>query len=128
VTTAEGWLPYLDAASTLHALHQAGVRTAVVSNIGFDLRPLLSAWGLLPLFDAVLLSYEANCIKPDPKIFWRACAQLGVEPERTLMIGDTAADAGAVTAGCSALILPSASAGRANGLHQAVRLALNPPL
>jgi HAD superfamily hydrolase (TIGR01509 family) len=128
ILRAEGWLPYLDAASTLRSLHAAGVRTAVVSNIGFDIRPLLQAWELLPLFDAVLLSYEVNCIKPDPKIFWRACAQLGVEPERTLMIGDTPADAGAVGAGCSALILPAASAGRANGLHQATRLALNPPL
>jgi HAD superfamily hydrolase (TIGR01509 family) len=128
VLHAEGWLPYLDAASTLRSLQAAGVRTAVVSNIGFDIRPLLAAWELLPLFDAVLLSYEVNCIKPDPKIFWRACAQLGVEPERTLMIGDSAADAGAVGAGCSALILPAASAGRANGLRQATRLALNPPL
>jgi FMN phosphatase YigB (HAD superfamily) len=70
-----------------------------------------------------VLSYEIGCVKPDPKIFLRACAQLGAQPERTLMIGDTPADAGAISAGCYALILPSAPVGQANGLHRAYHLA-----
>ncbi|MDI1464518.1 HAD-IA family hydrolase [Catellatospora sp. KI3] len=126
ILVAEGWQPYPDARPTMAALRAAGVKVAVVSNIGFDIRPLLDAWGLTELCDAVVLSYEVGCIKPDQKIFLRACGMLAVDPERTLMVGDTPADAGAVSIGCSALIVPAASAGRPNGLHRALSLAVSP--
>ena len=45
---------------------------------------------------------------------------LGVDPARTLMVGDTPADAGAVRAGCAALVLPAADPGGVNGLSAAV--------
>ncbi|HET9516534.1 MAG TPA: HAD family hydrolase, partial [Actinoplanes sp.] len=56
-------------------------------------------------------------------IFLRACGMLGVEPERTLMVGDSAADAGAVRAGCLALVLPAGEPGKANGLEASLALA-----
>ncbi len=121
--TPQCWQPYVDALPTLKALYAAGIKIAVVSNIGFDIRPLLDAWGMSTMCDAIVLSYEVGCIKPDPKIFWRACGALGVQPERALMVGDTPADAGAVTAGCSALIVASAPAGGHNGLMRAYALA-----
>ena len=108
----EGWLPYADTAPTLRALRAAGVPVAVVSNIGFDIRPLFAAWGLADLVDAFVLSYEVGRCKPDPAIFLRACGVLGVDPERALMVGDTPADAGAVRAGCAALVLPARRPGR----------------
>ncbi|PZW00182.1 haloacid dehalogenase superfamily, subfamily IA, variant 3 with third motif having DD or ED/haloacid dehalogenase superfamily, subfamily IA, variant 1 with third motif having Dx(3-4)D or Dx(3-4)E [Micromonospora phaseoli] len=111
-----GWIPYPDTTPTLAALREAGVRVAVVSNIGFDIRPLFDAWGLADLVDAFVLSYEVGRCKPDPAIFWRACGLLGVDPEETLMVGDTPADAGAVAAGCAALVLPAADPGRPSGL------------
>lgn len=117
-----GWIPYADARSTVSALRQAGVAVGVVSNIGFDIRPHLNAWGLGDV--AVTLSYEVGLIKPDPKIFLSACAAVRATPERTLMVGDTPADAAAVNAGVRALILPSAPAGQANGLSAILRLAL----
>ncbi len=116
VLVPAGWVPYPDTKPTLTALRQAGVRVAVVSNIGFDIRPFFDAWGMADLVDAFVLSYEVGRCKPDPAIFWRACGMLGVDPEQTLMVGDTPADAGAVAAGCAALILPAASPGRPNGL------------
>ncbi|MEV1288894.1 HAD-IA family hydrolase [Micromonospora sp. NPDC049679] len=119
----EGWLPYTDTAATLESLRAAGLRVAVVSNIGFDIRPLFAAWGLTALVDAFVLSYEVGRCKPDPAIFLRACGLLGVDPERALMVGDTPADAGAVRAGCAALVLPAADAGRANGLAAVLHLA-----
>jgi HAD superfamily hydrolase (TIGR01509 family) len=122
----DGWVPYADTAATLAALRQAGVPVAVVSNIGFDIRPLFEAWKLAEYVDAYVLSYEVGRMKPDPAIFLRACGALGVDPERTLMVGDTPADAGAVSAGCSALVLPAAEPGRPNGL--AAVLDLIPPL
>ena len=120
---ADGWLPYADTEPTLRTLHDAGVKVGVVSNIGFDIRPHFTAWGLTGLVDAFVLSYEVGRCKPDPAIFLRACGMLGVEPERTLMVGDTPADAGAVRAGCAALVLPAAEPGRANGLGATLALA-----
>ncbi|NJP35043.1 HAD family hydrolase [Micromonospora thermarum] len=119
----EGWVPYPDTAPTLTALRAAGVRVGVVSNIGFDIRPLFDAWGLTDLVDAFALSYEVGRCKPDPGIFLRACGMLGVDPERALMVGDTPADAGAVAAGCAVLVLPAADAGRRNGLGAVLDLA-----
>ncbi|GIM90595.1 HAD family hydrolase [Paractinoplanes toevensis] len=120
---AEGWLPYADTANTLRILHDAGIKVAVVSNVGFDIRPHFAAWGMEPLVDAYTLSYEVGRLKPDPAIFLRACGMLGVDPERTLMVGDTPADAGAVDAGCAALVLPAAEPGRPNGLSATLALA-----
>jgi HAD superfamily hydrolase (TIGR01509 family) len=118
----EGWLPYADTAATLRALRRAGVPVAVVSNIGFDIRPHFARWELTGLVDAFVLSYEVGRCKPDPGIFLRACATLGVDPARSLMVGDTPADAGAVTAGCATLVLPAANAGAANGLGASLAL------
>ena len=118
-----GWLPYADTEPTLRTLHEAGVRVAVVSNIGFDIRPHFAAWGLDALVDAYVLSYEVGRCKPDPAIFLRACGMVGAEPERTLMVGDSPADAGAVAAGCAALVLPAAEPGRPNGLGATLALA-----
>jgi HAD superfamily hydrolase (TIGR01509 family) len=119
----DGWLPYSDTEATLRTLHEAGVKVAVVSNIGFDIRPHFAAWGFDGLVDAFTLSYEVGRTKPDPAIFLRACGMLGVEPERTLMVGDSPADAGAVQAGCAALVLPAAEPGRPNGLGASLALA-----
>jgi HAD superfamily hydrolase (TIGR01509 family) len=118
----DGWLPYPDTEPTLRTLHDAGIKVAVVSNIGFDIRPHFAAWGLEPLIDAYALSFEVGRIKPDPAIFLRACGMLGADPERTLMVGDTPADAGAVKAGCAALVLPAAEPGRPNGLSATLAL------
>jgi HAD superfamily hydrolase (TIGR01509 family) len=119
----DGWLPYADTEATLRTLHEAGVKVAVVSNIGFDIRPHFAAWGLDGLVDAFALSYEVGRTKPDPAIFLRACGMLGADPQRTLMVGDSPADAGAVQAGCAALVLPAAEPGRPNGLGATLALA-----
>jgi HAD superfamily hydrolase (TIGR01509 family) len=125
--TPDGWLPYADTAAILRELKAASVPVAVVSNIGFDIRPFFAAWGLADLVDAFVLSYEVGRCKPDPGIFLRACGAIGVDPELTLMVGDTPADAGAVRAGCAALVLPAADAGRSNGLAAVLDLATAGP-
>lgn len=118
----DGWLPYSDTEATLRSLHGSGVKVGVVSNIGFDIRPHFAAWGLDALVDAFALSFEVGRTKPDPAIFLRACGMLGVDPENTLMVGDSQADAGAVQAGCAALVLPAAGPGRPNGLGATLAL------
>ncbi|GGM24258.1 hydrolase [Dactylosporangium sucinum] len=119
---ADGWQLYADTLSTLHALRSAGVPVAVVSNIGFDLRMLAEELGFAALVDEFVLSYEVGRIKPDPAIFYKACAALRADPERTLMVGDTPTDAGAAAAGCSVLVLPESEPGRIHGLGGILRL------
>ncbi|WP_020522165.1 HAD family hydrolase [Catelliglobosispora koreensis] len=123
VLKADGWQVYPDALPTLTALYAAGVKIGIVSNIGFDIRPLLDEWGLSPLCDAIVLSYETGYIKPDAKIFLKACAALKADPAQTMMVGDTQADAGAIDAGCTALIVSRAPAGQPNGLSRVYHLA-----
>ncbi|SOD62987.1 putative hydrolase of the HAD superfamily [Streptomyces zhaozhouensis] len=96
------WRPYPDTGPVLARLRERGVPVAVVSNIGWDLRPLFAAHGLLEWVDAFALSFEHGVQKPDPPLFAWACRELGVAPQQTLMVGDNAtADGGATALGCT---------------------------
>lgn len=95
------WQPYPDAAEVLRALRERGIAVGVVSNIGWDLRPVFRAHGLDPYVDVYVLSYEHGIQKPDPRLFKTACTALGVEPGDVLMVGDDRrADGGAAALGC----------------------------
>ncbi|WP_406390853.1 HAD-IA family hydrolase [Streptomyces sp. NBC_00882] len=95
------WQPYPDAAEVLRGLRERGIGVGVVSNIGWDLRPVFRAHGLDPYVDVYVLSYEHGVQKPDPRLFKTACAALGVEPRNVLMVGDDRrADGGAAALGC----------------------------
>jgi HAD superfamily hydrolase (TIGR01509 family) len=118
----DGWQLYEDTLPALGALRAAGVPVAVVSNVGFDLRELGARLGFAELVDEFVLSYEVGRCKPDPAIFLKACAALRADPERTLMVGDSPADAGAAAAGCSVLVMPASDPGRRHGLAAILRL------
>ncbi|MDH6611868.1 HAD superfamily hydrolase (TIGR01509 family) [Streptomyces sp. SAI-208] len=95
------WRPYPDAAEVLRALRERGAKVGVVSNIGWDLRPVFRAHGLDRYVDAYVLSYEHGVQKPDPRLFEAACTALAVEPRDVLMVGDDRrADGGAAALGC----------------------------
>ena len=97
----EAWRPYPDTEETLRALRGRGIPVAVVSNIGWDLRPVFRDHGVDDLVDAYLLSFERGMEKPDPRIFRTACDKLGVAPGDALMVGDDrVADVGAAALGC----------------------------
>jgi HAD superfamily hydrolase (TIGR01509 family) len=118
-----GWTVYPDAISTLAALRARGVATAAVSNVGFDLRPVLDGLGLLEHLDVVVLSYEVGAVKPEPAIFTAACEAVDVAPADALMIGDhAAADGGAADAGIRTLLLPMSPAGEDHGLAAVLAL------
>ncbi len=100
--TPDAWRPYPDAEPVLGRLRQLGVPVAVVSNIGWDLRPVFVRHGLDEYVDAYLLSYELGVQKPDPRIFRAACRRLSVAPAEALMVGDDLpADGGATALGCA---------------------------
>ena len=100
--TPAAWTPYPDTAQVLATLRSRGVPVAVVSNIGWDLRPVFRAHGLDRYVDAFVLSFEHGVRKPDPRIFRIACDALRLRPEDTVMVGDDRrADAGAAALGCA---------------------------
>ena len=122
-----GWTPVPDAEPTLRALRRAAVPVGVVSDAGWDIRPVFAHHGLLELVDAFVLSYEHGAVKPAPGLFAAGSSALGVTPEQTLVVGDNAlADGGAVDAGLPVLLLPVAEPGRPRGLDAVLRL-LGPP-
>jgi HAD superfamily hydrolase (TIGR01509 family) len=126
ILLANGWRRYADTVPVLKALRTAGIPVAIVSNIGFDIRPIVAGLGFAHLVDAYVLSYELGVCKPDPAIFSTACAQLGVRPSKALMVGDTPADAGAVEIGCRCLILPTSPPEAVHGLRAVLDLVRAP--
>ena len=123
VMSIDYWYPYDDTATVLRTLAERGVPVGIVSDICFDLRESFAAYGLGEYVGAYSLSYELGCEKPDPRMFLKACADLGVDNRRTLMVGDNAArDGGAVTCNLRALLLPAEPKTGERGLDAVLRL------
>jgi HAD superfamily hydrolase (TIGR01509 family) len=122
VIDPSSWTPYPDTAELLRGLHQQGVKTAVVSNIAFDIRPAFVAIGARDYVDEFVLSFEVGVIKPDAAIFDAALTRLGVDAAHAVMVGDSAeADGGARAVGCGfALVDPLPTEQRRNGLKTAL--------
>jgi putative hydrolase of the HAD superfamily len=100
--TPAAWRPYPDAGAVLEELRRRGLAVGVISNIGWDLRPVFRAHGLDTAVDAFVLSYEHGIQKPDPALFRIACDALGQDPRDILMVGDDRrADGGAAALGCA---------------------------
>lgn len=87
-------------------LQRAGIRTAVLSNIGDAMAKGIAArlkW--LKGFERCIWSYELELAKPDPEIFRRTVAMLEIAPERILFIDDKQENvAAAAGTGMSALL------------------------
>lgn len=99
--TPAAWSPYPDAPEVLRTLRERGIGVGVVSNIGWDPRPVFRAHGLDAYVDTYALSYEHGVQKPDPRLFSIACEALGADPRGVLMVGDNRrADGGATALGC----------------------------
>lgn len=120
----DAWEPYPDTAQVLAELRRRGVPVAVVSNIGWDLRPVLRGHGLDRLIDVVTLSCEHQAQKPDPRLFRIACDALGLSPERVMMVGDDRrADGGAAALGCRVHLVDHLPVrARPDGLRPVLRL------
>ena len=113
------WAVYPDTVHVLKSLRQKGIRTAVVSNIAWDIRAVLAAAEV----DEYVLSFEVGAAKPDPRIFTSALARLGVRADEALMIGDSEENDGAARGlGCAfALVDPLPIGDRPTGLIDALR-------
>ena len=107
------WHPYPDTVEVLQRLRAAGVPVALLSNIGWDPRPVLAGYGVDDLFTTLVLSDERGVVKPDRAIFELACAELGLPGEDVVMVGDSAVNDGAATAVGARFVLVDPSPQRA---------------
>ncbi|WP_018603892.1 HAD family hydrolase [Mycobacterium sp. 155] len=117
------WRAYPDTVAVLKGLKSQGIRTAVVSNIPFDVRPAFAAVDADAYVDEYVLSFEVGAVKPNAVIFATALERLGVAASDALMVGDSEeADGGARTLGCGfALVDPLPTADRPDGLRSALK-------
>ena len=114
------WAVYEDVLPALEDLSRRGFLLAVVSNWDSRLPGLLTSVGLAARFQAVSVSAsleerdsgrtDSKVVgheKPEPEIFRRTCARLGVSPAQALHVGDSLVEdyQGAIGAGLSALLL-----------------------
>ncbi len=72
----------------LWGLKARGLRLGLVSNCYLEEGEVIRAWAEGSCFDALLLSCQLGIAKPEPEIFHRAAAALGVSPRECLYIGD----------------------------------------
>jgi FMN phosphatase YigB (HAD superfamily) len=81
-----------DAASTLRSLSQAGWRQAIVTNRPWPAEILnrrLRECGLPNVFEAIVTSADVGVRKPHALVFETALRDLGVNPEDTVLVGDS---------------------------------------
>lgn len=78
---------------TLQALRGIGVKLAVLTNKeGCYTQRVLDAHALVPLFDHVVCGDTFAVKKPDPRGAQDCMQRFGVEPGRTLLVGDSSID------------------------------------
>jgi putative hydrolase of the HAD superfamily len=77
-----------DSLPVLRELRRRGVATAIISNCDHSTRPIVDALGLEDEVDAVVLSFEARVLKPDPVIFRTALDRLGADPGGSTFVDD----------------------------------------
>jgi len=134
--------PVHGAREALDRLRAEGVRLAVVSNQSAVGKGLIGRGDvdavnarveeLLGPFEAFhVCPHDADegcaCRKPAPGLLERACVEAGVDPARTVMVGDIGADVEAArAAGVSAVLVPT-PATRADEVAAAARVSATLP-
>jgi HAD superfamily hydrolase (TIGR01509 family) len=82
---------YEDSLPVLRELRARGVPTAIISNCDHATRPVVDALALEDEVDAVVLSFEAGVLKPNPDIYRTALQRIGAEPGHSTFVDDQAA-------------------------------------
>jgi putative hydrolase of the HAD superfamily len=91
---AKSWRTTTGIVSVIGALKFLGIKVAVLSNADARLRRVLEQKDLARHFDAIYLSDEIGCAKPDAKAFAHAARGLGVALTALVHIGDSPTEDG----------------------------------
>jgi phosphoglycolate phosphatase len=106
--------PVAGVRALLNDLRRANVRVAVVTTDDrTSTRAMLALLGIEDQLDFLACGDDPIPTKPAPDAVLKACAELGVEPGRTLVVGDTLTDmvmAERARAGCRAAVLTGVGA------------------
>jgi putative hydrolase of the HAD superfamily len=107
--------PNRDVLALARAVKQRGLKTAILSNMTFDLlRRLRESFDWLEEFEVQIWSCEVSCAKPDAAIYRECLAALGCDPARALFFDDRPRNVeGAKSVGMDARIFESAEQARA---------------
>jgi len=85
--------PLADLAGLFAGLHASGRRVAVATSDDRDpTERTLAALGIADAIDGLVCADDGIPVKPAPDMVLRVCADLGVEPGRTAVVGDSPAD------------------------------------
>jgi phosphoglycolate phosphatase len=85
--------PVTDLPALLGAVRAPGRRVAIATTDDRDPTVrTIAALGIAGLVDAVVCADDGVAPKPDPDMVVRLCAELGVAPARTAVVGDSMAD------------------------------------
>lgn len=87
--TASAWRVDSGWQEAVKACRNAGLRIGLISNWDVRLRDLLTALDITADVDSAVISAEIGIEKPEPAIFMHALAELGVDPQDALHVGDT---------------------------------------
>lgn len=120
----EEWKIYEDVIPTLKYLKEAGKKLGLISNVGFDIRPILEREKIIQYFDSIILSYEIGITKPNEEIFKLALNELNIKKKQSaLMVGDDCkADGGACTFGIPTLLIPKTFGTEPHGLSLVTKI------
>src|SRR6185436_9705794 len=77
-----------EAAGTIRAVKERGLRVGIISNWDSRLRTLLASLGLADEFETIVVSCEVGAEKPAPAIFAAALATMDVRPDEAFHVGD----------------------------------------
>lgn len=91
--TQSHWIVEEDTHDTLLALHECGYRMGIISNASDDrdVQVLIDKTGIRAFFEYTITSAAAGLRKPHPQIYQMAFDAMQVQPERSVMVGDTLA-------------------------------------
>ncbi len=108
VLASDGVETYPDALAFVHAMRAAGIRTAVVSS-SRNCSVIMEVAGIADLFelriDGTVAAERKLPGKPAPDTFLAAASQLGVEPQRAVVVEDAVVGVQAGRAGGFGLIV-----------------------
>ena len=75
--------------AALHGRYRLGLVSVTGVSAGRLMRGILEKQGVLAYFEALAFSDEVGYVKPDPRLFMAALEELGVEPGKTVHVGDS---------------------------------------
>lgn len=85
--------PLADLPALFGALRSQGCKIAIATiDDRAPTAATLAALELIPLVDAMACADDGFLLKPAPDAVFMLCQQLGVSPERTVVVGDSASD------------------------------------